>query len=1754
VPTDVGTYAVTATVDHPNYVGTASGTLTVTKATQTITFAALGTRVFSDGTLTLAATSSSGLPVSYTSSNPAVATVSGAVVTFLTVGTTEITASQTGGANFEAATPVTRTLTISPALQTITFAGPSPRTYVPGDTFTLTATATSNLPVSFASSDPAVATVSGSTVTVQGAGTTTLTATQAGDANFGPADPVARTLSVAKGTATVTLGTLAATYDGSAKAATATTSPAGLNVTFAYAPAAGGSALPGAPTNAGSYTVTATVNEANYQGSATGTLVIAKAAQTISFAALPARTYGDAPFTLTATTSSGLPVSYVSSTPAVASVSGSTVTLLTGGSTTLTASQAGNDNYLPAAAVDQTLSVAKAAATVTLGALAATYDGTAKAASATTSPAGLNVTFAYAPAGGGAALPGAPTNAGSYTVTATVADARYQGSATGTLVVAKADQTISFGPLSSRPLDAAAFALTATVSSGLPVTYAASEASSGTVATLSAGTVTLVNTGTIKFTATQDGDANYNPAPSVAQVLTVLNQSQLITFEAGQLPAKTFGNAPLTIQATSNRGLPVSFASSDPAVATVGAPSVSGGISSATVTLVGAGSATITASQAGDANTAAADPVARTLSVAKATATVTLGALTATYDGTAKAASATTSPAGLNVTLAYAPAAGGAALPGAPTNAGSYTVTATVNEANYQGSATGTLVIAKAAQTISFTPVSSPQLVTAGSLTLTATATSGGTVTFASSNPLVATISGTTLSILGLGNTTLTATQTGNDNYAAAATVTQALVVNPVAPQFLRAPTEAPPAIQGSAFYFGPFALNASSAPATFAASGLPPGTAVNAATGDISGTPTQAGNYSVVLTATNVTGSDSRTYQVTVQPPAPIITSAAAATAVAGTVFTYTTTTLPPTGITFTASGLPAGWSLSASGVLTGTPTSATPITVTITASNATGAAVLPLVISPSLPANAPAYAGPAAASGTVGESFTFTAAFGSGTTTYALASGSLPPGLTLAPATGIIAGTPTTAGSYPVVISATRAGLVALGDLTLQINPPASAPVVTIAGGSVRTGTVGSALTAIALTASPAATSFSVGTLPPGLTVGGTTAAPLITGTPATPGLFAVAITATNAAGTGPAAQLALSIDPHPQAPAITSSPIVSGRVGQPLNYTLASLPAGAATYTAASSLPTGLSLTAATGSVSGTPGAAALGTTRVYFTGTNTFGTGPGLEVTFQIDPPLTVPAITSAGTAVAEVGKAFNYQITATNTPTTYTAAGLPFGLSLSATGLISGVPATATTGTPVAITLRAANGDGTGDPKILQLTVLPPAATPVITSPVEVNARAGSAFNYQITATETPTSFAAAPLPAGLSLNPTTGAITGTPATAGTARIGLQAANALGLGAVTTLVIDIAAAAATPAISSAATLSAQVGSTADYQIVAAPGPLTGYRLEGTLPAGLSFNSVSGRLTGSPTQSGASTVRLYARNASGEGFPQELLINVLPSPAVPVITSAGQLDARVGTALTYQISATNPPHTALDAFDLPAGLAVNPNTGVIEGTPRSALQPTVTARLVGTNNAGAGPARALEIRIEAALAAPVITNGPSTPARVGQALSFQITATNLPSSFELRDAPAWMTLDATAGRIGGTPPAPIDARLQLIARNASGESGPFPLLVEVSPVDGAPTYTGSRNLYGTAGQALAAYRLTASNNPTRYTVVGLPEGLALSSRTEGAAVIWEITGTPRRSGRFPVEVTPANAVGVGKTITLTLEISGHISFGN
>src|SRR2546430_6114033 len=103
--------------------------------------------------------------------------------------------------------------------------------------------------------------------------------------------------------------------------------------------------------------------------------------------------------------------------------------------------------------------------------------------------------------------------------------------------------------------------------------------------------------------------------------------------------------------------------------------------------------------------------------------------------------------------------------------------------------------------------------------------------------------------------------------------------------------------------------------------------------------------------------------------------------------------------------------------------------------------------------------------------------------------------------------------------------------------------------------------------------------------------------------------------------------------------------------------------------------------------------------------------------------------------------------------------------------ITGTPTSAGAST---VTLSATNAGGTG-PQTLAVTIT--AATPVITSAGTATGQVGVAFSYQITATNSPTSFSATGLPAGLALNATTGLITGTPTSAGASTVTLSATNA-----------------------------------------------------------------------------------------------------------------------------------------------------------------------------------------------------------------------------------------------------------------------------------------------------------------------------------------------------------------------------------------
>src|SRR5437763_904871 len=171
----------------------------------------------------------------------------------------------------------------------------------------------------------------------------------------------------------------------------------------------------------------------------------------------------------------------------------------------------------------------------------------------------------------------------------------------------------------------------------------------------------------------------------------------------------------------------------------------------------------------------------------------------------------------------------------------------------------------------------------------------------------------------------------------------------------------------------------------------------------------------------------------------------------------------------------------------------------------------------------------------------------------------------------------------------------------------------------------------------------------------------------------------------------------------------------------------------------------------------------------------------------------PVITSPLTATGQVGVAFSYQITATNSPTSYGATGLPSGLTVNtSTGLISGTPAVGTdAASPYSVTISATNAGGTGS-ATLTLTIKP--APPVITSALTATGQVGVAFSYTITATNSPTSYNATGLPTGLSVNASTGVTTGTPATGTDAgspySVTISATNAGGTGSATlTLTIN-----------------------------------------------------------------------------------------------------------------------------------------------------------------------------------------------------------------------------------------------------------------------------------------------------------------------------------------------------------------------------
>lgn len=248
--------------------------------------------------------------------------------------------------------------------------------------------------------------------------------------------------------------------------------------------------------------------------------------QTITFPPLPGRTFGAAPFTVSATASSGLPVSFASATKSVCTVGGSTVTIVAAGTCTIQASQGGNATYAAAPKVSQSFAVARASQSIAFAAIADKALGTAAFAVTATATSGLAVTIASTTksvctfksgkvtlsAIGTCTLEASQSGNGNYLAAPIVAHTFRVTSATPIA------QTITFDALADRVVTASPFTIGATASSWLPVGFTSLTPA---VCTVAGNLVTLGSLGTCTVRAAQPGDSTYSPAPNVDRSFAV---------------------------------------------------------------------------------------------------------------------------------------------------------------------------------------------------------------------------------------------------------------------------------------------------------------------------------------------------------------------------------------------------------------------------------------------------------------------------------------------------------------------------------------------------------------------------------------------------------------------------------------------------------------------------------------------------------------------------------------------------------------------------------------------------------------------------------------------------------------------------------------------------------------------------------------------------------------------------------------------------------------------------------------------------------------------------------------------------------------------------------------------------------------------------------------------------------------------------------------------------------------------------------
>ncbi|SDQ35237.1 putative Ig domain-containing protein [Pseudoxanthomonas sp. CF125] len=846
-------------------------------------------------------------------------------------------------------------------------------------------------------------------------------------------------------------------------------------------------------------------------------------------------------------------------------------------------------------------------------------------------------------------------------------------------------------------------------------------------------------------------------------------------------------------------------------------------------------------------------------------------------------------------------------------------------------------------------------------------------------------------------------------------------------------------------------------------AGALPVGLSLSPA-GIISGTPTRRGSYNFSVRSQDSLGDFvSRSYTGVVENPSFEITPTTG-TAIRGVAFSQTlsaTGGVAPHSFLLESGSFPAGISISAAGVISGTATAAGTYSVTLRVTDAsTGSGswselegyTLTVTFPPTIvvsPATVPA--------ATVGATYsqTFTASGGTGPYSFAISAGGLPAGLTLDAGSGALTGTPTAGGTFNFTVRATDSDSFT-GSRAYSLT--AAAPTIVLPPTTLPNATIGAAYSTTLNAASggtaPYSYALSAGALPAGVML---SSAGVLSGTPTADGTFNFSVTATDSStGTGPYSatqSYSLQSDTVPPVANAVSATVAYGAAAAPITLNITG---GAASSVAVSTAAAHGTATAGGTTITYQPTAGYAGPDTFTYTATNAAGTSAPATVTITVSTPTLT--ITPSAVLTVPVGTAYTQTFTFAGGAAPYSGysvTGLPAGLSITGTTAdsvtVSGTPTAAG-----AFSLNVSATDsstGTGPfahGQVFSLTVSAPTMS-ISPAPGTLALTYGAAFSQTFTASGgvAPYSYslAAGSLPPGMSFT-SAGVLSGTPTMPGDYAITIQGTDSsTGTGAPFTVQANylLQVGAAGIAINPSTLPDGAVG-TPYSQALAATGGVGPYSyslLSGALPVGMSFSS-AGQFAGIPRSAGTFSLNVRATDANGQTGTQAFTFDIAAPTLtiVPATLPAGLPGAVYSQALSTS-GGVAPYSYSLLSGALPIGLSFS-SAGVLSGTPTTAGSYTFQVRSTDADGFSA------TVSYTVVIAAPTITIAPgSLPAGVrGSAYTQTLTASGgmAPYTFALTGGtlPPGMSLGSN-GVLSGTPAADGDFSFTVAATDANGFSG-------------------------------------------------------------------------------------------------------------